>query len=381
MCDTYSNSTLTISVPICSQASHSFLAERSRGFQDRELYWTVTYADQELKLRGSLWIEKESGSLMSSNHWFLEGDWGAFYFRRKGSRHHWLNRGWTFQEWMLSPRVLHIDNLTLWDCFDGYANELNHRQIDKVRLPRDSQQFGTKVLWTRIVEEYSKRTITHQKDRMPALAGLAARYGQVTGYTYLAGLWVEEMPFSLLWQPRSGCAVSDAQQRGNPTIPSWSWASSDGGVYYPELFLQQRSDLFTAKASIASYSQHNRLDSILSVEKPWIDVKGYCSVAEQLYRSGEISKGYESWHAVKDDGKNFTNDEIAQKSILLLLIGVRKGTSITDHVALLLQECGLNDGQPCFRRLGRQYQCRHFQQILGPHGNNELSVSSEVEEL
>lgn len=368
MCGIYSNSTLTISVPICIQASQSFLAERSKGFQDRELFWTIPYKDQESDLRGSLWIRNEGGGQLNGSYWFLEEDWGSQSFPENPSRQHWSNRGWTFQEWMLSPRVLHIDNMTLWDCFGGHANELNRRQIDKVKLPRDPQHFGTKVSWIRIVEEYSNRTVTYQKDRMHALAGLAARYGQVTGYTYLAGLWVEEMPFSLLWQSRFGCAVSDATQRANPTIPSWSWACSDGCVYYPELFLLSGSNLdsFTTKASIVSYSQHDWLDPISSVEKPWIDIKGYCSVAERLYPSGEMSRGHEWWFTWKDDGKNFTDDEVAQSSIILLLIGISKRTVSTDHVALLLQECGLNDGQPCFRRLGRAVSVSTFPADLGP---------------
>ena len=49
---------------------------------------------------------------------------------------------------------------------------------------------------------YSKRNITYESDRLPAISGLA-RYMQSTGAgEYLAGMWKEDFWESLLWLPR-----------------------------------------------------------------------------------------------------------------------------------------------------------------------------------
>lgn len=55
---------------------------------------------------------------------------------------------------------------------------------------------------------------------MPAIAGIALKMKERTGYNYKAGLWLEDFHRALLWQPN--CAVERLE---NTSVPSWSWAS------------------------------------------------------------------------------------------------------------------------------------------------------------
>lgn len=67
--------------------------------------------------------------------------------------------------------------------------------------------------WYEAVANFTQRGIKFSSDRLPAMAGLAARVGGLRGYTYLQGLWKEDLEFGLLWfvgKPRTrGDAFSE----------------------------------------------------------------------------------------------------------------------------------------------------------------------------
>lgn len=119
---------------------------------------------------------------------------------------------------MLLPRILHVDTMILWDCFEGHANKLNRRHVEQVEFSRNPTSSvetsrGESLLWGQVVNEYSQREVLYKRDRLPALARLTARFAQARGYTYLAGLWLKEMPRSLLWERccvgREACPYAD----------------------------------------------------------------------------------------------------------------------------------------------------------------------------
>lgn len=357
MCDYYSKSTLTISVPICSESSQSFLAERQKGFEEQSRFGIVEYLDEESKSKESLWFTSYGN--INGGSWFLEQSWMHFSKRENTERHGWLGRGWTFQEWMLSPRVLHINGLTLWDCFNGYANELDHRKIEEATLQRSPEEFGKVegISWESIVVEYSKRQITKRADLLPALAGLAESYRRVTKWTYLAGIWRETMPISLLWQAdrhaRADRRITDQ------TMPSWSWAHSNSPVSY--LFSSINS---SAKASVSAPCdfgcEYKPPGSISTVLKFWLDIDGLLSTVQgqrrkvvEGERHKEVKAGDEWWHSVPDDGDEYSEDAIGQGAIkLLILSGTKEGFG-DDYGALVLHECGRKaDGRSIFRRVG-----------------------------
>lgn len=357
MCDIYNRSALTISVPLCKDSSQSFLEERRKGFREQNQYATVAYTEQNSELEGSLWIFPGS-PVQQKGPWFLESDFNHTVVPSTYVRSRWLERGWTFQEWMLSPRVLHVDSMTLWDCFEGHANELNRRHVKPVSHSRNLTSPGELISretlsWDKVVNEYSQREILYERDRLPALAGLAARFAQARGYTYLAGLWLEEMPRSLLWQrypaQREFCPHADRK------APSWSWASYDRPVFLYDPF--DKIKHFTATASILStFCQYDPPDSFSAVVKAWLDVNGLVSiVTEQDKVDCRIKAGDKWWDLLefREEWKRLVpEDEIAQANVYLLILGWVKLGSDRWYGALVLQGCGWEDGRQCLRRLG-----------------------------
>ena len=115
-----------------------------------------------------------------------------------------------------------------------------------VRLKRNARSLNGYYVWSRLLEKYSKTTITFPTDRLVALSGLAQMMSEALEDDYLAGLWKSILPSQLLWRvgqftPRSILDVGKEpdkalQDRANPSAlrirlaPSWSWASVEGAI-------------------------------------------------------------------------------------------------------------------------------------------------------
>lgn len=360
MCDIYSGSKLTISAPICSESSQSFLEERlGKWFPGQSQSGILEFSDEKSNLKSSLWLNNEG---YHGGPWIFEQDWTSFCNKPKDETH-WLGRGWTFQEWMLSPRVLHIDSMTIWDCFNGYANELNQRGMREAYLKRNPREFGLGISWRSIIEEYSTRHIAYERDRLPALAGLAEHYRRKTGYTYLAGMWLEQMPLSLLWLPNP-YHPAERRELASQTTPSWSWAHCNRPVAHSLLDVIHSADFddFSAEASIEShYCRYEPPSSISMVMEAWIDVDGPLSVPRLVAVDyNTILVGKQSWLSASDNKDMDLEDAIKQDNVqLLLLASAEEPLEEGDvkNVALVLQRCGSNDARPlCFRRVGIAFQ-------------------------
>ena len=94
------------------------------------------------------------------------------------------------------------------------------------------------VLWSRIVEQYVLRQLSHWEDRLPALAGIAVPFQRILGAedVYLAGMWLGDMPQCLAWRVgyEDDLEAEDINQLGSETARepvSWSWVSLRSKVY------------------------------------------------------------------------------------------------------------------------------------------------------
>ena len=156
-----------------------------------------------------------------------------------------LKRAWTLQERDLSPRTIHFtDSQLMWECRSQRAMEAEPQRAFSKSLEGPlngaSHFFDTlsegpsnyMVHWCGIVKDYSARDITFVKDRLPALSGLAKKMQQLTGDTYLAGLWKSDLIRGLCWQTSSKVNYS-SRATSAYLAPSWSWASVDASVYWP----------------------------------------------------------------------------------------------------------------------------------------------------
>lgn len=74
--------------------------------------------------------------------------------------------------------------------------------------------------------------LTRSQDKLPALSGLAQLYSDHLQDEYLAGLWRANLLTGIMWEhvsPEHGNVVAMDDR-----APSWSWASIDGTIWYPD---------------------------------------------------------------------------------------------------------------------------------------------------
>jgi hypothetical protein len=87
--------------------------------------------------------------------------------------------------------------------------------------------------WSKIVEEYSKKNLTKESDRLIALYGIAQSIKQqYTHDEYVAGMWKKHLLNQLLWMTYTKL------KKSRPTTyraPSWSWASVIGKLMFRDI--------------------------------------------------------------------------------------------------------------------------------------------------
>ncbi|KAF1983280.1 hypothetical protein K402DRAFT_406969 [Aulographum hederae CBS 113979] len=197
-------------------------------------------------------------------------------------------RAWVYQEQMLSPRVLYYSSTALrWHCATGTATKdcpdfsfgsdyISHFQREMWQPKageRISQLFHTsegsiptqilasrsvglsppfiqeKTPWHEIIEEFTRRQLSRETDRLAALQGIADAIirGDLNLVQYAAGLWRPSLCFDLIWSTTTSNISDivskqdlelkkDGAERENSVsaiAPSWSWAARPGVKAYP----------------------------------------------------------------------------------------------------------------------------------------------------
>ena len=79
------------------------------------------------------------------------------------------------------------------------------------------------------MEEYSLCNLTHSKDKLLALKGLAESFNETLSDEYVAGMWKKSLIIDLAWH---GDTDTDQIHKAN-RAPSWSWASVNGSIVFP----------------------------------------------------------------------------------------------------------------------------------------------------
>lgn len=161
-----------------------------------------------------------------------------------------LRRGWVFQEWLLSPRLIAFSDAgPILVCLGGMprstiigplyntptsAGPLSIREALrrdlKAILPGDRWAEGVFRSWRTVVRKYSTLTITDpDHDRLVALAGPASEYEfalirEIRVPKYVCGLWYDDLILGLSWELIGNFFVS----RRLKGFPTWSWVSMYG---------------------------------------------------------------------------------------------------------------------------------------------------------
>ncbi|KAH8590213.1 heterokaryon incompatibility protein-domain-containing protein, partial [Bisporella sp. PMI_857] len=168
-----------------------------------------------------------SGSMSFLKHW--DKDLGCFGQKTDPllniSQAPLNTRGWVLQERLLSRRVLHFaTDQIYWECRSHAV-----AQDGTVFRPRGTVFMRS---WLHIIEFYSACSFTYEKDRLPALLGLADRFSRFTKREYVCGHWFElgskVIPNTLLWT-----ACGQIRRRLTKQVaPSWSWAAAEGELTF-----------------------------------------------------------------------------------------------------------------------------------------------------
>ena len=172
-------------------------------------------------------------------------------------------RAWALQEWELSPRLLTYNLSQMsWLCNNERINERSDWGNDGhgVYKRRLLARYPITNIpdWTLVVTNYCGRNLTNSTDKLPALAGLAERYHNLTGDCYLAGLWKSQLLPSLLWirDDIHKIFLANATERTllDYRAPSWSWASRDGNIVF---ILSRATKISSCCAKIIECSVEN----------------------------------------------------------------------------------------------------------------------------
>jgi hypothetical protein len=176
----------------------------------------------------------------------------------------WHNRGWTYQEALLSKRVLIFTaQQTYYHCNmascsedlhfvpgpkepqQGVAEIQNHPLylVSRRHHLSERRDFCLRQHWFSygpLVEDYSCRHFTFASDVLKALVGILKTMTDPHMERYLCAMPTTLLEWSLMWQPlapirRRTCTTS------NHHFPSWSWIGWVGATRMPHYFFHPSS--------------------------------------------------------------------------------------------------------------------------------------------
>jgi hypothetical protein len=219
----YANSWLNVSANSRGDDSAGLFADRS-----------VSRLQDYIQIRPKESSEAITFILTEGNTWWIEVETAPVN-----------RRAWVLQERILSPRIVHMSTtMALWECKEYQASEVfpdggipdqysltNFGQLKRLYRGSPSEDpYDVRVDWERLLFRYTMCGLTFETDRLIALSGIASEVHKRAKCDYVAGLWSTQLPLGLLWRiishksPRSGIYVA----------PSWSWASVQGQVLFPD---------------------------------------------------------------------------------------------------------------------------------------------------
>ncbi|KAK3398300.1 heterokaryon incompatibility protein-domain-containing protein [Sordaria brevicollis] len=273
MASVYRNAWLTVVAATAGGSDEGFLgqAHLSAG-ENWKMPYRVTWPQPTGQ--GMKKPEGNKGTILAARLAFTDLEHSHSRTRDKLQRipNPWATRAWTFQEQLLSKRMLLFTGYELrWICSVANVCECTylqqHHQQQQEReagdplarsiFPLPETKEEVYETWHDVVEEYTNRSLTYQTDRLPAVAGLAKvvserlealsngpaapAMGKKKKTRYLAGLWQGNLTMDLAWRarfvappsqpttstPNSGatCTCPSSGAGTAYIAPTFSWAS------------------------------------------------------------------------------------------------------------------------------------------------------------
>ena len=152
-------------------------------------------------------------------------------------------RGWVLQEAILAPRQIYFTKShVFWECRETIWLDIFPKQLPpniELRLigRPDIFELKDKVgaetrnlhdVWTKLLGQYSERSLTYLEDKLVAIAGVAQKFHTLCpDDEYVVGMWRSDLLQSLLWSvqdpPRSHHLILPLTAGEHEyRAPSWS---------------------------------------------------------------------------------------------------------------------------------------------------------------
>ncbi|KAF4637876.1 hypothetical protein G7Y89_g221 [Cudoniella acicularis] len=150
----------------------------------------------------------------------------------------WSTRGWTFQESVISPRLLIFTDAQvfyqcktdLW-CEDTVLESTEQESSLELYLREwgdplerlSLDECGSLYEYTRLVQQYTLRHFTYQSDVIRAFMGILGPLSKTLNTEFFACLPERYFDYALLFGVRAHTDPPKPPER-RPGFPSWSWA-------------------------------------------------------------------------------------------------------------------------------------------------------------
>jgi Heterokaryon incompatibility protein (HET) len=211
----YSNASITLIAEASTDSSSGIFATRNSGRLSPQAVLPVPCIDSQGAYCGTIYPQKfnTGGGPVGS---YEEGPLSS--------------RAWALQEDVLSKRILRYSRDQLfWACRTSFRSESNPNSFEdhqKIYDPRNFRRHDMSdnrrllTFWYEILNKYYPRSLTFERDKFPAISGIAREIAALTNYSYKAGIWQEDAHLGLLWS-----STGSSKRTSRYIAPSWSWAS------------------------------------------------------------------------------------------------------------------------------------------------------------
>ena len=161
------------------------------------------------------------------------------------------------------------------------------------------------LAWDAACRDYSQRKLTYQTDKLPALSGLARHFGsRCRGDTYVAGVWLSQLPRTLFWNTPSRGRPSVRPPLTESNLPSWSWLSCAGPIEPSKV----ESSYYVADvATILADYQHKTADQYGEMTRACLHVYGFVRRITSVMKQMTNDPGGDAYRSVSrlDSSRNY----------------------------------------------------------------------------
>ncbi|KAI3327251.1 HET-domain-containing protein [Xylariaceae sp. AK1471] len=150
--------------------------------------------------------------------------------RVAATRSTWETRGWTFQEALLSRRMVTFkQGWVRWVChgaiWEEYSDTGKRGPRIFSKLVPDVQEL------TMVIYNFNTKSLTFPEDALFAFSGISSALSSTFHGGFVSGFPVLLFHIGLLWVPMSTTSRrAPKRTAGDPCLPSWSWAGWEGAV-------------------------------------------------------------------------------------------------------------------------------------------------------